>query len=130
MVKSGLDPKNFEGPSDVPRVSQYRLASHLSTAMVLYSVLFWSSLDILAPAKKPQLGQAILPAIKKIRGMTMGVKALVFLTAVSGAFVAGLVNTEFVNFIRKNKYQLLEYGFRIIDRLFKSNSVVMKNSRY
>ena len=79
MVKSGLDPKNFEGPSDVPRVSQYRLASHLSTAMVLYSVLFWSSLDILAPAKKPQLGQAILPAIKKIRGMTMGVKALVFL---------------------------------------------------
>ena len=93
MVKSGLDPKNFEGPSDVPRVSQYRLASHLSTAMVLYSVLFWSSLDILAPAKKPQLGQAILPAIKKIRGMTMGVKALVFLTAVSGAFVAGLVNT-------------------------------------
>ncbi len=34
MVKSGLDHKNFEGPSDVPRVSQYRLASHLSTAMV------------------------------------------------------------------------------------------------
>ena len=24
MVKSGLDHKNFEGPSDVPRVSQYR----------------------------------------------------------------------------------------------------------
>ena len=91
MVKSGLDHKNFEGPSDVPRVSQYRLASHLSTAMVLYSVLLWSSLDVLLPATKPQLGQAILPAIMKIRGMTMGVKALVFLTAVSGAFVAGLV---------------------------------------
>jgi len=27
MVKSGLDHKNFEGPSDVPRVSQYRLVS-------------------------------------------------------------------------------------------------------
>ena len=95
MVKSGLDPKNFEGPADVPRVSQYRLASHLSAAMVLYSVLFWSSLDVLVPAKKPQIGQTILPAIKKIRGMTMGVKALVFLTAVSGAFVAGLVNVSF-----------------------------------
>lgn len=91
MVKSGLDPKNFEGPSDVPRVSQYRLASHLSAAMVLYSVVFWSSLDVLLPAhQRPQLAQTILPAIKKIRGMTMGVKALVFLTAVSGAFVAGL----------------------------------------
>jgi len=98
MVKSGLDHKNFEGPSDVPRVSQYRLASHLSTAMVLYSVLLWSSLDVLLPASKPQLGQAILPAIKKIRGMTMGVKALVFLTAVSGAFVAGLV-ILFVNML-------------------------------
>ena len=93
MVKSGLDPKNFEGPADVPRVSQYRLASHLSTAMVLYSVLFWSSLDVLLPAQKPQLAQTILPAIKKIRGMAMGVKALVFLTAVSGAFVAGLVSS-------------------------------------
>ena len=92
MVKSGLDPKNFEGPADVPRVSQYRLASHLSTAMVLYSVLFWSSLDVLLPAQKPQLAQTILPALKKIRGMAMGVKALVFLTAVSGAFVAGLVS--------------------------------------
>ena len=95
MVKSGLDPKNFEGPADVPRVSQYRLASHLSTAMVLYSVLFWSSLDVLLPAQKPhQLAQTILPAIKKIRGMAMGVKALVFLTAVSGAFVAGLVSLD------------------------------------
>ena len=34
MVKSGLDHKNFEGPNDVPRVSQYRLASHLGAAMV------------------------------------------------------------------------------------------------
>ena len=34
MVKSGLDHKNFEGPNDVPRVSQYRLAAHLSAAMV------------------------------------------------------------------------------------------------
>ncbi len=92
MVKSGLDHKNFEGPADVPRVSQYRLASHLSTAMVLYSVLLWSSMDILLPAQKPKLAQTILPAIKKIRGMTMGVKALVFLTIVSGAFVAGLVS--------------------------------------
>lgn len=90
MVKSGLDHKNFEGPSDVPRVSQYRLASHLSTAMVLYSVLLWTSMDVLMPTQKPAFSGAILSSIKKLRGMTMGVKAFVFLTAVSGAFVAGL----------------------------------------
>jgi heme a synthase len=100
MVKSGLDHSNFEGPNDVPRVSQYRLAAHLSAAMVLYSVLFWTSLDVLVPAKRIELGQKILPAVKKIRGMTMGVKALVFLTAVSGAFVAGLVGRTLSLFFR------------------------------
>ena len=46
MVKSGLDHKNFEGPSDVPRVSQYRLASHLSAAMVrLFNPLLNTSQD-------------------------------------------------------------------------------------
>jgi len=40
---SGLDHNNFLGPSDVPRVSQYRLAAHLSSAVVLYSALFWSA---------------------------------------------------------------------------------------
>lgn len=35
MVKSGLDHKNFEGENaGPPRVSQYRLAAHLTAAMV------------------------------------------------------------------------------------------------
>merc|ERR1719391_1490712 len=49
MVKSGLDHNNFLGPSDVPRVSQYRLAAHLSSAVILYSALFWSAKSILKP---------------------------------------------------------------------------------
>ncbi|CAB4058952.1 COX15 [Lepeophtheirus salmonis] len=61
---------------DVPRVSQYRLASHLSSAMILYSLLFWNSLSVLKPPASPKLA--------------MGSKTLVFLTSVSGAFVAGL----------------------------------------
>ncbi len=40
---SGLDHNNFLGPSDVPRVSQYRLAAHLSSAVILFSVLFWNA---------------------------------------------------------------------------------------
>ena len=39
----GLDHNNFLGPSDVPRVSQYRLAAHLSSAVILYSFLFWNA---------------------------------------------------------------------------------------
>jgi len=87
MVKSGLDPKNFEGPNDMPRVSQYRLAAHLSTAMVLYSFMLWNSMSILMPVKQPA---KILPKMVQLRKLAMGSKALVFLTAVSGAFVAGL----------------------------------------
>jgi len=96
MVKSGLDHDNFLGPNDVPRVSQYRLASHLSFAMVLYSFMLWNSLSILKPtAQTIQESIAKLPkdkiqALLSVRKLAMGTKGLVFFTAVSGAFVAGL----------------------------------------
>ena len=95
MVKSGLDHDNFKGPCDVPRVSQYRLAAHLSSAMVLYSFFLWNSMTVLFSGPLPNISQlspsaASLQSVAKFSGMAMGVKALVFLTAVSGAFVAGL----------------------------------------
>lgn len=46
MVKSGLEEKT--GVNDVPRVSQYRLAAHLSTAVILYSLFLWSGMSHLA----------------------------------------------------------------------------------
>jgi len=93
MVKSGLDHKNFEGPNDVPRVSQYRLAAHLSAAMVLYSFMLWNSLSILKPPKNvpmEKFSKMDALSLVKFRKLAMGTKGLVFLTAVSGAFVAGL----------------------------------------
>ena len=42
MVKSGL--KQKDDVNAVPRVSQYRLAAHLSSALVLYSLFLWSGL--------------------------------------------------------------------------------------
>ncbi len=45
MVQSGL--REREGPTDVPRVSQYRLAAHLSTAVLLYSSMFYTALGLL-----------------------------------------------------------------------------------
>lgn len=86
MVKSGLEDR-FHGENDVPRVSQYRLAAHLSLALALYSLFVWSGLNHLLPAQK-------LPVITKsamrIRKLALASKGMVFLTALSGAFVAGL----------------------------------------
>ena len=83
MVKSGLEHDNFLGPCDVPRVSQYRLAAHLSSAVVLYSVLFWNAKDILAPAFRIDPAR-VTPAMAGLRKMVLSCKALVFLTLVSG----------------------------------------------
>ncbi|GMR37292.1 hypothetical protein PMAYCL1PPCAC_07487, partial [Pristionchus mayeri] len=84
MVKSGLDPS--QNSSDVPRVSQYRLATHLSLAFVLYSMFLWTGLShVLKPIDHTKLA-----GIGKLRGLAHGSKTLVFTTAVMGAFVAGL----------------------------------------
>lgn len=53
MVKSGLEEK--PGPNDVPRVSQYRLATHLGLATALYTLFLWSGLSHLY--NKPMVGQ-------------------------------------------------------------------------
>lgn len=87
MVKSGLEGK-FDGPNDVPRVSQYRLASHLSLAFILYTLFIASAFDYLLPLQR-QIGEVTAKALK-LRKFAHATKAMVFLTAVSGAFVAGL----------------------------------------
>ena len=49
MVRSGL--KEKPSPTEVPRVSQYRLAAHLGTALLLYSSMLYSALGLLLPPK-------------------------------------------------------------------------------
>ncbi|XP_069851710.1 heme A synthase COX15 [Dipodomys merriami] len=84
MVKSGLEEK--PDSYDIPRVSQYRLAAHLGSALVLYCASLWTSLSLLLPKHKlPETRQ--LMWLRRFAGGTAG---LVFLTALSGAFVAGL----------------------------------------
>lgn len=84
MVKSGLEEK--PEPDGVARVSQYRLAAHLGMAFILYSLMLWSGLNhLLAPQSMP-----ITQNLLKFRRFAHGIKALIFLTAFSGAFVAGI----------------------------------------
>ncbi len=70
MVKSGL--------SDDATVSQYRLATHLGMALVIFSLLIWTALDI-------RHGRAGLP-----RGLGFGALAAVAVPILAGALVAGM----------------------------------------
>ena len=87
MVKSGLISR--------PDVSQYRLAAHLGLALVILGAMAWVGLGILspersaaAPERVPGRGPARGP--KRLRRWAWGLTALIFVTALTGAFVAGL----------------------------------------
>ncbi|KAL3993746.1 hypothetical protein ACH3XW_18845 [Acanthocheilonema viteae] len=85
MVKSGLDPKNNSN-KEIPRVSEYRLATHLTLAFVLYTMFLWTGLShIFTPHDHTNVNK-----IGQLRGMTHLSKTMIILTAVMGAFVAGL----------------------------------------
>jgi cytochrome c oxidase assembly protein subunit 15 len=74
-------------------VSPYRLAAHLSTAFAIYSALLWTALDVAFPAAA--LADASLPLNRLLSSLAArrrahGLAGLIAVTALSGAFVAGL----------------------------------------
>lgn len=97
MVKSGLEDR-FQGPSDVPRVSQYRLAAHLGMAFVLFTGFLYNALDHLIPAQKMKLDlfsaktvqHNVTRKMQRFKMLVYSSKGLVFVTALSGALVAGM----------------------------------------
>ncbi|KAG9298338.1 hypothetical protein G9A89_002826 [Geosiphon pyriformis] len=97
MVKSGLSEELLSTPGAVPRVSHYRLAAHLASAFLLYTGMLLTGLQILRDAKigKGTFPMSITttlinPALKRFRGSAIATAALIFLTTLSGALVAGL----------------------------------------
>lgn len=76
MVMSGL--------VDRPSVSQYRLAAHLSVAILIYLLLIWVGLGLL----RPKEGGAAISRSLRLHGWAA--LAMVGLTAFWGALVAGL----------------------------------------
>ncbi|KAH9017041.1 cytochrome oxidase assembly [Lactarius hengduanensis] len=107
MVRSGLEEPVAGGgggaDSAVPRVSQYRLAAHLGTALALYAGMFAAALSVTADWRFARDGtwgrlrdgrtwDGVLrnPLVRRFKAHAAIVTGLVFLTALSGAFVAGL----------------------------------------
>lgn len=75
MVQSGL--------VDIPRVSPYRLAAHLSVALIIFALMFRVALRLLWPGELRRDRQTWRP-------WTIALLAMVSVTIVWGAFVAGL----------------------------------------
>ncbi|MDC3072298.1 COX15/CtaA family protein, partial [bacterium] len=96
MVKSGL--------VDDPTVSQYRLAIHLSNALVILFLLLWTLLEFKNGISKIKLDFSFL------------IFCFLFITIVAGAFVAGMDAGLMYNEYPMMGYKLIpenygEYGF-------------------
>ncbi|OLL26894.1 Cytochrome c oxidase assembly protein COX15 [Neolecta irregularis DAH-3] len=96
MVRSGLG-EDLKDQSGVPRVSQYRLATHLGLAFTVYLLMLHTGLSILnehrfsaSHAYRDAIIALKLPALRNFKIAVGLTGAMVFLTALSGAFVAGL----------------------------------------
>ena len=88
MVHSGLNVKETDRHGGVARVSQHRLAAHFTLAMGVFSLSLWTAMGL--RRGRPQAVEATAAAIKALKGRTHGAVGLVGVTAVTGAYVAGL----------------------------------------
>ncbi|XP_042444659.1 cytochrome c oxidase assembly protein COX15-like isoform X2 [Zingiber officinale] len=86
MVKSGLEEPSTEYVQ--PRVSPYRLATHLTSAFVIYCGILWTALCVVMP-DPPSETLEWLRGAGRVRKLALPVSVLVGITAISGAFVAG-----------------------------------------
>ena len=77
MVKSGF--------INVPHVSQYRLTAHLGLAVVIYFYMLSIALDLLYP----KIDDDAKYANRKLASFSLLVTFTIFLTILSGGFVAG-----------------------------------------
>lgn len=113
MVKSGLEDR-FHEASDVPRVSQYRLASHLTLAFVLYAAFLRSALEILTPAHSiTSDSKKVLSQYRKFRMLAHSAKGLIFITAISGKdLLLFLLQQSYKQ--NKNKMRFYLYIFVLI----------------
>ena len=98
MVKSGLEESLMDTPGAVPRVSQYRLASHLGLAFLLYIGMFGTGMAVIKDFKfangaactentVKSVGKILShPLVRSFKRQAYALTGLVFLTALSGQY--------------------------------------------
>lgn len=93
MVKSGLDDEIVKR-KDVPRVNHFWLSTHLGSAFLIYSAMLFTGLEILKQNRHSI--QKVLTSAAAVKGhagfrvLSAAVLCMIFVTAISGAWVAGL----------------------------------------
>jgi heme a synthase len=106
MVKSGL--------VNNPHVSQYRLTAHLSLALIVYAYIFWMALSLYFQNDENLNKESNIGTLKP---RSIYLSLFVFITALSGGFVAGLKAGH-----AYNTFPLMN-GQLIPDGLFSLNPV-------
>ena len=105
MVKSGLAVRTD--------VSQYRLAAHLALALTIYVVTVWTAAELLA-------GPPPAPGPPVIRKAAVALTGFAFVTAVSGAFVAGLDAGKAYNTFPLMGGRLVPRGYGQLDPWYRN----------
>ena len=120
MVKSGLIGN--------PYVSAYRLAFHFTNALIIFSILFWLSLSLFYGTNTNQLKRK---TIKHLFHISL---ILIFITIVSGSFMAGTDSGKSFNtFPLMNEqyfpegYYLNIYGWK---NIFENTVAINFNHRW
>jgi heme a synthase len=124
MVASGL--------ADRTDVSQYRLAAHLALALVIYVMTVWTAADLLW-RNDQENGRGGNDAAGLVRAAGALV-ALVFATAIAGAFVAGLDGGKAYNTFPLMGGRLVPGGYATLApwwrNLFENVAAVQFNHRW
>ena len=108
MVKSGL--------VDDPHVSQYRLTAHLSLAIIIYAYMFWVALDLLSP----NISSATAVKDPKLVRFSIIITSMIFITIMSGGFVAGTKAGFAFNTFPLMNGQLIPDGLFSIEPLWRN----------
>lgn len=105
MVKSGL--------VEIPHVSQYRLTAHLGLAISVYLYMLWVLFKLLESRSAPVVSRGL-------RRASLGLGVLVFVTVLSGGFVAGLKAGHAFNTFPLMAGQWIPPGYLALDPIWRN----------
>ncbi len=126
MVTSGL--------IDRPSVSHYRLATHLGLALIIHALMLSLAISLLRPRPQSARTPHVRQPLDGLRRHSWAVLALVGLTILWGAFVAGLdAGFAYNTFPDMEGYFLPPESFSILPvwlNLFDNTALVQFSHRY